>query len=301
MRSVLLATSIGPGKERFLPLLRSVLLGIRGVDSALVMFDGVKPEGLLTAGPGGELIQKCIEPPEGVSIHGRLAHMREQSRQIFLAGSWTHIYFHDCDMVPPMDIIQQLGRHEAPVANGLYLMRGCKEPVFPMMTRLCAELESVRSVSVSVRENPEREEAMHGLIPGGECHSQVSVSGKCPDPLEPVSVTSVSVSGMRTQEDYAGECPDPSEAGDFDAMDADENDCVYPLGYGMGTMLIDRATMERTPFRAPESFTEPCYGEDIQWCLDCGVPILVDIAQRVWHVDDDGDGILPSLEIRNER
>jgi hypothetical protein len=82
---------------------------------------------------------------------------------------------------------------------------------------------------------------------------------------------------------------------EMDELAIGEDGLIYPLACGMGCMLVDRRTMEATPFAEPESFAEDAYGEDIQWCLDSGKPILIDTTLPVWHIDSDGSGVLPGI------
>lgn len=122
MPRVLLASSIGPGKECYLTLLHSVIRQLEGAADALVTLDGLSL-GKHQREPG--IFYRALREPETeLSIHGRLARMRESQRRFFLEGDWTHLYWHDSDMIPPFDIIPRLLAHGAPVASGLYNRRG---------------------------------------------------------------------------------------------------------------------------------------------------------------------------------
>lgn len=116
---VLLATSLGPGKEYTQELLLSTVRAMKGISHVLCTLDEFRWEG-----PREWILQHLYKPPKPISIHGRLARMREAQRRLFLSVPWTHLYWHDSDMVPPLDIIPRLLAHDAPVASGLYNRRG---------------------------------------------------------------------------------------------------------------------------------------------------------------------------------
>lgn len=228
MAKVLLATSLGPGKEYAHKMLATVLASLCGVSEALLILDGI-PFPRLETLPSSAV---CVPVREaaGLTLIGRIARVREISRQYFLKTDCTHLYWHDSDMAPPADIIPRLLAHEAPVANGFYAIRGCdpENPWLPMMTRIWED-DGPHEVTVT---------------------------------MDQLVIT---------------------------------DGIVRPIACGMGCMLVDRATMERTPFGPPESFVEGAYGEDIQWCLDSGESILIDTSIPVWHVDSDGSGVRPGV------
>lgn len=220
MAKVLLATSLGPGKEYAHGMLATVLASLCGYEEALLLLDGVSaPEQLL----GSAIAVSVPGPTVPMSIHGRLARMRSISRAFFLASDCTHLYWHDADMAPPLDIIPRLLAHELPIVNGFYLIRGRTEtPTVAMVTRQLDDGALVDRIDVR--------------------------------------------DGMMS--------------------------CV---AYGHGCMLVDRLTMERTPYRDPQWYGQDGPGEDVQWCIDADRPIWVDTTLPVWHVDEDGTGIRPGL------
>ncbi len=65
---------------------------------------------------------------------------------------------------------------------------------------------------------------------------------------------------------------------------------VEVRGFGMGCMLIDRRSLEETPFRTPEAIRKHSIGEDYAWCVDSGHMCKVDLEQRAWHIGESGFG-----------
>lgn len=83
---------------------------------------------------GAEVVRLPEWAPAGPDpyLWGRIARTREEARRIFLCGGWTHLYFHDCDVIPPKDAIVRLLAHSVPVASGIYPIRGVSEPMAPI-------------------------------------------------------------------------------------------------------------------------------------------------------------------------
>jgi len=231
--SVLLCSSIGPGKEYSVPFLMAAIDAITGIDAAHVVMDEVPHVSPFQAQRVDVVFKDFDDGGESTCIHGRLARNREYQRKYFLRGNWTHLYWHDGDMMPPADIIERLLAHDTYIASGAYLMRGRTNPVQPMITRLY-------------------------------------------DPSQSIA--------------------DDAATDTLKMMDG----CVWPIGYGQGCMLVNRETLEMVPYRVPQAYTEFGYGEDLQWCLDAitvsGRP-TVDMTIPVWHVDSDGNGIRPNVQV----
>lgn len=56
-----------------------------------------------------------------------ILHNYRKARAVFLAGKWDYLLTIESDMVPPVDILEQLLTHHAPVAYSLYVFRGSKK------------------------------------------------------------------------------------------------------------------------------------------------------------------------------
>jgi len=150
MANVLVVTTYGQRKDYCASFLPAVLHGLEGAGGFMTLFDGVPP---VTGLPG-----EVLEAPDlsNLSYYGRVATVRQLCRNFFLSsGKWTHLYFHDCDMIPPSDILPRLLAHERPVASGLYVLRGLTEPVVPAVVNfeagpagiLCTNLGAIQSES----------------------------------------------------------------------------------------------------------------------------------------------------------
>ncbi len=123
---VLVATSVGPGKEYAYPLLRQVLPSLEGAGGTLLTFDGVaSPD--IDFGP--IYTDRVYDDGSATCRHGRLARMRESQRRFFLASDFDYLYWHDADMAPPCDIIPRLLARQVPIAAGLYNVRGENGPL----------------------------------------------------------------------------------------------------------------------------------------------------------------------------
>lgn len=132
---LLIATSVGPGKEYVRGLLPGVLLGLaQNAPCAcdfLVTFDGVEAFPTLdVAGCATQVLSR--EGTEGLTIDGRLARMRESQRRFFLSRPYTHLYWHDSDMIPPADVLARLLEADVPIASALYNLRGDQEGVMAL-------------------------------------------------------------------------------------------------------------------------------------------------------------------------
>ena len=265
--SVLVVTSLAPGKEYCLPFLGTVLSRLQGVSDYLLLLDGVdisedaeiivgespRRRGKKRLGAGASPVAspayflqqlhaagKVVRLPDWEELPGkaaantlaRCARMREAARQYFLAGAangaskWTHLYFHDCDIIPPPDIVPRLLRYGREMASGLYCIRGVSEAAIPLMAA----------------------EGTGG--PLAEMAEKLALGDQ--------------------------------EAPTFEAV-----------GFGMGAMLIGREALARTAFRPRAYFEQEWFnGEDYQFCLDAVEQVqelpLVEITLGCWHVDRDG-------------
>jgi hypothetical protein len=230
---VVVSTSVGPGKEYVRQMLPGVLLALAGNApypvEFLVTFDGVDPfETLSVAGCCVQSLSR--EGVDALTIDGRLARMRESQRLFFLARrDFTHLYWHDSDMIPPADVLARLLETDAPLASALYNLRGDH---------------------------------------GGQMAVRLAPDG--PASAEPASVPVV------------------------------DGRHVVASAVGMGALLVRRDVLEATAFRSPESYVHREWGEDIRWCLDTGLPVLVDVTLPCWHVAEDGTGTRPTLSVAEQ-
>lgn len=115
---VLVGTIIGPSKQYCSGFLLRALQGIQGAGYYTVL-DGAgwMPEGL----PGDvEQLSEDAWATVHPGLYGRQARMRERVRQVLLAGDWTHVYFHDVDMVAPQGVLEGLLAHDVPMASAIY-------------------------------------------------------------------------------------------------------------------------------------------------------------------------------------
>ncbi len=131
---VLLATSIGPEKEYCKDLLRTAMQ-LQGVTAAAVACDFNGPRWHIPAPAGIPAHMFDVDPPKLATIQGRCAYNRAALREYFLRGEWDYLYWHDCDMLPPTDIVPRLLELNTPVSAGLYVVRGSTEPIFPILNR----------------------------------------------------------------------------------------------------------------------------------------------------------------------
>lgn len=226
---VLLCTSLCEEKRYTIPLLQKVLPHLDGVAGVLIVADGIPfPQPLCKMATYMHILT-ALSPQSGICIHGRIARVREATRlqyMHYLPDSYTHIYWHDSDMVPDPDTIPRLLAHNAPVVSGLYPLRGQSETT---------------TLAVCLSDEAQGEE-------------------------------------------------------EWDLVEMFEG--TFPaLAAGMGCMLVDRATVERVPFRPPDWYTAGGYGEDIRWGKDLGIPVLIDTNVRPYHVDEDGTGIRANLGV----
>lgn len=135
--AVLVATSIGPGKEYALPALLAVLARFKrgGAD----LYCAVDAGATVTAEARVQLASLSCKVEDVTEAHGgifaRCARVREMARQEFLRGAYSHLYFHDCDMVPDKGVIGALLKLNAPMASALYCLRDLSEPVIPAMCK----------------------------------------------------------------------------------------------------------------------------------------------------------------------
>lgn len=123
MARILIATSLAPEKEYTLDFLPGILKEL-GHD-VLLTYDGMTPSEALAV-PAWH--SQVLEPLELPTRYERLARVREAQRQYFLAGEWDYLYWHDSDMIPPIQIIDALLQHRAPIASGIYAERLSNAP-----------------------------------------------------------------------------------------------------------------------------------------------------------------------------
>ena len=129
MSKVLLASSVGPGKEYVFPWLSRSLSRINGISDIYVAIDGITvPDGVTW--PQNAVIEP-LPPYNGPSDprrFGRIAVARESARAYFLAGDWTHLLFVDADTILPADAVDSLVSLNAHVASGISLVRDYNVP-----------------------------------------------------------------------------------------------------------------------------------------------------------------------------
>lgn len=65
----------------------------------------------------------------------KLGHIREAQRKYFAAGKWTHLYYHDSDMIVPDGAthIQRLLDLQSPIAAHAYCLRSAEFPIFVVL------------------------------------------------------------------------------------------------------------------------------------------------------------------------
>jgi hypothetical protein len=131
---VLLCTSIGPGKEYSAAFLMAAIRTLQGVAAVHVVLDGIPMPPELAALLPSETLVELPSPTEdwGALPAARTARAREAQRLAAIAGEYTHLYFHDADTIPPVDIIPRLLAHQEAVATGLYNMRGRSDVAVPV-------------------------------------------------------------------------------------------------------------------------------------------------------------------------
>lgn len=132
MNSVLVASSVGPGKEYAIPILDASIQQI-GLPSLVVM-DGVKTEIRSTWSV------RLAGRPDRTRIQ-RISDVREMTRKYFLGasvnvaqGEWTHLFFLDADVIVPACTIEKLLKHKSPIATGIYPLRDFAHIYLPAMT-----------------------------------------------------------------------------------------------------------------------------------------------------------------------
>ncbi|HLV80735.1 MAG TPA: hypothetical protein VKT32_10650 [Chthonomonadaceae bacterium] len=133
----LVATSLAPSKAYSLAFLRDVLGSLQGADTFYVGLDGfAMPDG--PEMPAQAVLDPLPPLPPGSGGFYRFARVREAARQYFLKGDWTHLFFLDADIIPPVDIVPRLvslaTATGAEIATGLYCARGLSEPVIYVVT-----------------------------------------------------------------------------------------------------------------------------------------------------------------------
>lgn len=114
MNKVLVASSIGPGKEYAIPILENTLNNVTVGLEEYIVADEVSVE-------YSDYNMRPVE--EKLTRIQRIARVREKTRQHFLKGDWTHLFFLDADILPPAWAVEKLLAHKAPIATGLYPLR----------------------------------------------------------------------------------------------------------------------------------------------------------------------------------
>ncbi len=130
---VLMAIPLGPGKEYMLPHLLKIARSIEGVDHIRFVFDCILPVHFVEDfGPGESY--EIIPTPRLDSAFGNVARARERLRQFAIEGGWSHVYWHDADMLPPTDVVGQLLlAGDGKLSTGTYLIRGYSVPIMPIV------------------------------------------------------------------------------------------------------------------------------------------------------------------------
>jgi hypothetical protein len=272
--SVLLATSFGPGKSYAVPLLAGVLprlfsFNANHLRGALVTFDGIDP--VPVSDSAALTVQRLSAASAPACIHGRLARMRESQRRFFLSRpSYSHLYWHDSDMVPPEDIVARLLEINAPVASGIYNVRAATGVVLPI---------------AAVRVTPAELAELAAINAANGANAEAAATRK----------------PAKAKGKPAKAAPSPEPEDELHPMDAEDGRLIRPYAVGMGCLLVRRDALEKVPFRPPDSYTDDGFGEDVAWCHDSidalGVNPVVDLTLACWHIDGDGTGTRPTFTV----
>lgn len=137
--TILIAATIGKGKEYTLPYLRGAVIRASVASDVLYAFDGIEyPWDSGLASNEFDLYVPPFDDDEGDEFYyyKKIGWVREQVRQYFLKGKWDYLYFHDCDMLPPDGIVGRLLQHKRHITTGLYVHRSSIEPIFSAVTLL---------------------------------------------------------------------------------------------------------------------------------------------------------------------
>jgi hypothetical protein len=138
----LICSSLGADKLYCLPFFLTTLRALGG-DAVSIVCDGFPvPEELQAALQENET---AVSLPEvegadwALDAGARTGRVREYQRQEALMGDYTYAYLHDCDMLPPADILAHLAAHDLPATSGLYNMRGRSVVAIPAAGTPCTE------------------------------------------------------------------------------------------------------------------------------------------------------------------
>ena len=137
MSKVLVASSIGPGKEYAMPVICDTLSSTFMSYDRVVVFDTLKPsecEPRLPQSTHTIRLSNASYKGEKLEIIQRVAIVRERTRKYFLEGDWSHLFFLDVDVVPPSDAVDRLLACEMPLATGIYSLREFSRVWLPAMT-----------------------------------------------------------------------------------------------------------------------------------------------------------------------
>lgn len=132
---VLIATTIGEAKRYCTPFL---------VKQLSSKFNDVPHDHLIVA-DNADFSQLAVQAtyiqlpeynrPDNHLFSGRIARLREACRAYFAEKmddmGYTHLYFHDADMLPPANIISALMGYKAPIATGIYPIRSLDYAAIP--------------------------------------------------------------------------------------------------------------------------------------------------------------------------
>lgn len=132
---VLLATSLGPGKDYCTAFMFDVIRSMDGLTDVLLILDGVsRPQGIPE---NWHVIERelwqALDGHPASFIMQQITLVREAARQFFVDGDWTHLYWHDCDMIPSPTVIPALIARNLPIVTGLYGVRDMTEPLAPVL------------------------------------------------------------------------------------------------------------------------------------------------------------------------
>lgn len=136
--NVLLATSIGLGKEYTLDFLPRVLADLESLGDVLITIDSnvevsFNALNLMGSNVTVNTLTKGRMADDTIRA-GRISRVRQDATAYFKAHpEYTHLYFHDCDMIPPNNIIAKLLETREDFVGALYIMRGQTTPSLAML------------------------------------------------------------------------------------------------------------------------------------------------------------------------
>lgn len=126
--SVMLGTSIGPGKQYAEPIIARTITSFQdSVSEVVYVSDGLEDIEQATV--------KLPEPKEELDRIQRISRVRAKIRSIFLKSDCTHLFFLDADVIPPENVVSRLLAHEAAIVVGIYPLRDFAHAYMPAMTK----------------------------------------------------------------------------------------------------------------------------------------------------------------------